>query len=76
MKVLRVLIGGLVGGLLATVMCWGGLYLYGVLVLHGEGSLFDTNPDAASLFFMVSGVLLAVSMLIGGHVGYRQSHLP
>lgn len=34
----------------ASVVAWGGLYLYGALVLRGQGSLFDTSPQAANWF--------------------------
>lgn len=53
MKILRILFGGFLGLLLATIVSWGSLYLFGVLVLDGKGSLFDTNPEAADTFFIL-----------------------
>lgn len=51
-----------------TVIVWGGLYLYGVLALHGVGSLFDTNPEAANIFFCAWFVLTAVAAIAGGYI--------
>jgi hypothetical protein len=73
MKLVKVVAGIILGILAATVVCWGALYLYGVLVLHGRGSLFDTNPLAANVFFVGWGVVSAVCAIAGAFVAVRTS---
>lgn len=46
-----------------TILCWGLLYLYGSMYLQGRGSLFDTNPEIANLFFIVWGCLSGIASL-------------
>lgn len=66
------------GGAAATVACWGALYLYGTMVLHGQGSLFDTKPSIASAFFAIWFGLSAVAAVLGGYIGFmsRKSRPP
>ncbi|MEN2471305.1 hypothetical protein ACN22W_16095 [Burkholderia theae] len=70
MKLLKPIVGAISGSVMATIVCWGGLYLFGVLILHGRGSLFDTNPHVANLFFVGWFVSLVVASVIGGWRGY------
>jgi hypothetical protein len=51
MEIMKALLGAVFGGAPASFACWGALYFYGTVVLHGKGSLFDTNPDIADAFF-------------------------
>jgi hypothetical protein len=71
MKPLKILLGAAIGILLATVICWGGLYAYGVFVLHGAGSLFDTNPNAANLFFYSWFAMSFFAAIAGAFVAGR-----
>jgi hypothetical protein len=66
MKLLRIVIGASVGFAVATFVCWGGLYLFGVLVLRGKESLFDASPHLASLFFAWWFVSSSVAAVICG----------
>ncbi|WP_141715356.1 hypothetical protein [Burkholderia ubonensis] len=70
MKFLRIAIGAIAGSVIVTLACWGGLYLFGVLILHGKGSLFDTNPQVANLFFAGWFMSVVVGSVIGGWRGY------
>jgi len=67
MKPLKILLGGAIGLLLSTVICWGLLYAYGVIVLHGAGSLFDTDPHAANMFFL-SWAIVSLLAATGGAI--------
>lgn len=69
MKLLGFTIGAIAGSAVTTLVCWGGLYLFGVLILHGRGSLFDTHPRVANLFFFGWLVSVAVVSVIGGWCG-------
>lgn len=60
---MRQIAAAVLGALLATAVCWGALYLYGTFVLT-HGSLFDTNPSAAELFFAVWGVGTLISAVV------------
>lgn len=71
MKALRILIGAALGIIGATVFSWGGLYLFGTIVLHGHGSLFDTNPTAANIFFGGWFALCAIAAIGGGYTAHR-----
>lgn len=71
MKLVNVVAGALVGGALATMICWGALYVYGAFVLRGKGSLFDTNPEIANLFFVTWGGLILIFALAGAIVVTR-----
>ena len=73
MKVKRIVIGALLGAATATVLAWGGLYLFATLILHGSGSLFDTNPSAANAFFAGWLTLTAIATLVGGFIGQIDS---
>lgn len=53
------------------MICWGTLYVYGAFVLHGKGSLFDTNPAIANLFFVTWGGLILVFAMAGAIVATR-----
>jgi hypothetical protein len=70
MKLLRILCGVVVGAITATVLSWGGLYLFGMV--RGPGSLFDTNPDAANHFFALWFVLVCVASIVGGLMASRR----
>ncbi|MET3212584.1 hypothetical protein A9Z05_07925 [Burkholderia sp. A2] len=72
MKLVTVVAGALVGGALATMFCWGALYVYGAFVLHGEGSLFDTDPEIANLFFVTWGGLILIFAMAGAIVVTRR----
>ncbi|WP_157650634.1 hypothetical protein [Burkholderia ubonensis] len=67
---MRIVIGAIAGSVIVTLACWGGLYLFGVLILHGQGSLFDTNPQVANLFFAGWFTSVVVGTVIGGWRGY------
>ena len=69
MKMVFTLTAAILGAIAATLVCWGGLYLYGTFVLR-EGSLFDTDPEAANIFFAGWFVLSAVMAGLGGRAGY------
>lgn len=70
MRILRIAIGSTLGAILATIISWGGLYLYGTIVLHGNGSLFDTNPTAANIFFGIWLFFVVAASIVGGYVGH------
>lgn len=72
MKFIKFAIGALVGIFFGTVACWGSLYLYGEFVLQGEGSLFDTNPQAANTFFIVWIIVCLLFALLGIRVTSRK----
>lgn len=65
-------IGAIIGLLVGAILCWGGLYLYGVYVLRGEGSLFDTNPDAANAFFTAWFLLSVVCAVVGAKLAIHR----
>jgi hypothetical protein len=69
MKPRRAASGAALGALIATVVCWGALYAFGAL--RGAGSLFDTSPKVANLFFMVWIGFAAMAFLVGGYLGCR-----
>lgn len=71
MKIIQIIAGAVASGMIATFLCWGLLMLYAKCILHGEGSLFDTNSSAANAFFIVWGVVSLVSMLIGASITIR-----
>ncbi|CAN0622081.1 protein of unknown function [Burkholderia multivorans] len=70
MKLLRTAVGAIAGAIMVTFVCWSGLYLFGVFVLHRKGSLFDTNPQAANLFFAGWFIAMVAASTIGGWRGY------
>ncbi|KWO43673.1 hypothetical protein WT97_18255 [Burkholderia sp. MSMB1459WGS] len=72
MKLVTVVVGALVGGALATMICWGALYVYGAFVLRGKGSLFDTNPEIANLFFAAWGGLFLIFAMAAAVVVTRR----
>ncbi len=65
MKAIKCLLAALLGAALATLICWGAVYLYGVFVLHGHGSLFDTNPSLANTFFITWGGVSILCAVFG-----------
>jgi hypothetical protein len=71
MTVIRVLLGALSGSITATTLAWSGLYAYGVLVRHGQGSLFDTNPSAANAFFIAWGCAVVLAAVVGAGLALR-----
>lgn len=73
MKIIKGAFGAMVGLLAGTVICWGLLYLYGAFVLRGEGSLFDTNPQAANAFFIVWLIVSLLCALIGIKVAFHRA---
>jgi hypothetical protein len=73
MKPIKFLLAALAGAVAASLFCWGGLYLVGVFVLHGHGSLFDTNPSLANNFFIAWGVLSALCAAFGVFLTIRKS---
>ncbi|RKT99157.1 hypothetical protein C7H84_32955 [Burkholderia sp. Nafp2/4-1b] len=72
MKLATAIAAAFVGAVLATIICWGALTVYGVFVLRGEGSLFDTNPEIANLFFVGWGGLIAILATAGATVVIRR----
>ncbi|MGU7771408.1 hypothetical protein ACV229_14630 [Burkholderia sp. MR1-5-21] len=70
MKYLGSAIGAISGSIIVTLACWGGLYLFGVFILHGKGSLFDTNPQVANLFLVGWFMSVIVASVIGGWRGF------
>ncbi|CAB3771664.1 hypothetical protein LMG29542_06663 [Paraburkholderia humisilvae] len=70
MKLLRILCGSIIGAIAATVLAWGGLYLLGMI--RGPGSLFDTNPNAANLFFALWFALVLAASIVGGMKASRR----
>jgi hypothetical protein len=69
----RIIACTFLGAIVATLMTWGGLFLFGVLILHGKGSLFDTNPTAANIFFTIWLILIFVGATVGAYVGQASS---
>jgi hypothetical protein len=73
MRLIKCLLAALAGAVAASIICWGGLYLVGVFVLDGHGSLFDTNPSLANTFFIAWGVLSAPCAAVGVFLTIRKS---
>lgn len=71
MKIIKTIAGAVVGGLIATFLCWGLLILYAKFVLHGQGSLFDTHPNVANAFFITWGVVSVIFILFGASITAR-----
>lgn len=71
MRLIITILSALFGVLLMTALCWGTLYLYGTLYLQGNGSLFDTNPSAANLFFLTWGGLSIASGIVCSYFTQR-----
>lgn len=67
MNILRISIRAILGAVAATIFSWGGLFLYGTFVLHGNGSLFDTNPNTANLFFLIWLILTVFAAITCGY---------
>jgi len=72
MKLIKAVLGAIAGAALATIVCWGLLYAYGAFVLGGSGSLFDTNPQAATNFFVGWAVVSLLSAVAGAFVVTRR----
>jgi hypothetical protein len=72
MKLIKCLLAALAGAVAASLFCWGGLYLFGAFVLHGHGSLFDTNPSLANTFFIAWGVLSALCVAVSVFLTIRK----
>ena len=70
MSALRILVGGTLGAVGATLLAWFGLYLYGAFLLHGKGSLFDTSRTAENTFLFFWIALACVSSVVGGYIGH------
>ena len=68
MKILRMLAGILIGVVVSTVVCWGLLFFWGIVGLHGRGSLFDTSPTIANAFFIGWAVIALICALAGAMV--------
>lgn len=68
MRIMRFVLGAVFGAILATAVSWGGLYLYGRF--RPAGSLFDTDPQSADLFF---AIWLALAAVLAAIVGYLTS---
>lgn len=64
MRLMRFGLGAVLGATLATVVSWGGLYLYGQL--RPAGSLFDSDPQSANFFFAMWFALAVVAAAISG----------
>jgi hypothetical protein len=62
---MRVLSGFLAGIILSSLVFWGGVVFWGTVVLHGQGSLFDTNPTVANAFFICWAALAVICGLAG-----------
>jgi len=71
MKIVQIVAGAVVSVMIATLLCWGLLILYAKFILHGKGSLFDADPNAANAFFIIWGVVSLVFMLIGASIMIR-----
>jgi len=65
MKLIKAVFGAITGAAVATIVCWGLLYAYGAFVLGGNSSLFDTNPQAATNFFIGWAVVSLLSAVAG-----------
>lgn len=70
MKITKFVAGAVLGAALATVVSWGGLYVYGSL--QPAGSLFDSDPQSANLFFALWFGLAAVTSAVGGYFASRR----
>ncbi|MBB5467139.1 hypothetical protein HDG32_003259 [Paraburkholderia sp. CI2] len=70
MRFSRTLVGVTLGAVCASLLSWVGLYLYGVFLLHGKGSIFDTSRTAENIFLILWFVLACVSSIVGGYIGY------
>jgi hypothetical protein len=64
-------LGAFWGAMAAAAMCWGPLFLYGTFILHGQGSLFDTNPNAGNAFFIILGGMSILCALLGAAAATR-----
>ena len=71
MKIVKLILGAALGGVIATVLCWGSLILFAIFILHGEGSLFDTNPTAANAFFISWATISVLFMVLGVSITVR-----
>jgi hypothetical protein len=69
MSLPRILVGVTLGAVSATLLSWLGLYLYGALLLHGKGSLFDTSRTAQNTFLLLWFALASVNSIVGGYIG-------
>jgi hypothetical protein len=72
MKFVAAVASALVGVAFATLICWGSLYAFGTFVLHGRGSLFDTNPEIADAFFAGWGGLSAIFAIVSVSIVTRR----
>jgi hypothetical protein len=70
MKLMRIVVGIIAGAVLGTAVAWFGLYLFGVIVLHGKGSLFDASRSAETTFVVIWVALTAAFAILGGYAGY------
>ena len=70
MKLVKIVIGIAIGAVLATVLAWLGLYLFGAFVVRGNGSLFDASRTAENTFFVIWFALIVIVSVVGGYVGY------
>jgi hypothetical protein len=73
MKPVRIVAGIMIGAALATALAWLSLYVFGVFVLHGQGSLFDASRTAENAFFIFWFALIAAFSIAGGYAGYANA---
>lgn len=73
MNIKRIASCAVLGAMAMTAFSWGGLYFFGAFVLQGNGSLFDSNPSAANLFFSAWLAITVVGAVIGGYLGHVSS---
>lgn len=71
MSIIRTIVGAILGAVVATTLAWAGLYAYGALILHAQGSLFDTNPSAANQFFVGWIGATVFATVVGAGLGLR-----
>ena len=71
MKIIKILFYSIIGLILSSTILWGGLYLYGTLILHGHGSLFDERPDYANIFFFTWVFISIIFILISIYLATR-----
>lgn len=65
MNFIKLIVAAIAGCVIGTAICWGLLIAYANFILHGQGSLFDTDPEAANAFFIAWGAISVTFMLVG-----------
>jgi hypothetical protein len=70
MRLAKFVFGAVIGAASATFVWLGGLYVYGST--RPTGSLFDTDPQLANIFFAVWASLVVIASAAGGYFVSRK----